>query len=446
MGLFGRKKKIDTSENNKHLNDNNPDIRFGRFTDMNKSQEQLQHWNNCMSLFKQGNHKQGLVHFLQYIYDKKQDNVSWKEDNEKIIFDIIQGSKIIHGYADDKEFVAESFIASFDKPSIPVMRKLMTLNYSMKYSWFAIQDNKLCMKYTTDFRHASPYQLFDALKELATQVDKQDDLLINEFDSLHQIEAAPIKEISLDEKEIKYNFLIKSINESLNEIKKLDEEKHSGAISYNLLSLIYKLDFLLSPEGVLTNTLEGIHTLYFRKPPQGQKVNYIELNRKMIAEIEKIIHIPKDDIFKSFYVTKETFSVLVPANYKKIADFIFNESKNFDYYYNNRMDYVNLWICEYIAGYCLFIYGMYPPLYNLMKLYMKIFNNQYFKDLGFNQNFLSDNILNKKEIELAIDAIVKDARKDYPNFNFNKSMLKYDSLVSFSVSFFKEFDFLNFSK
>ena len=81
-----------------------------------------------------------------------------------------------------------------------------------------------------------------------------------------------------------------------------------------------------------------------------------------------------------------------------------------------------------------------------MKLYIHIVDNDYFKELGFSQQFLTDGRLNKAAIENELDSIVKDARSAYPNFNFAKNMIKYDSLVNFAISYFKEFDFLNFSK
>ena len=46
---------------------------------------------------------------------------------------------------------------------------------------------------------------------------------------------------------------------------KLNAFQYPGGIAYLLLELSYKLDYLTVPEGMLMETLERIHRLYFTK-------------------------------------------------------------------------------------------------------------------------------------------------------------------------------------
>lgn len=425
-----------------------PAIRFGRYTDMNKSPEQIRHWDDSMNAYKEKNYMNCFRSFIQYIADPGEQNVSWREEGSVMKFEIVQGSKIVKGHASAEEFAAESFIATFDTPGVAVMRKLMSLNYSLKYSWYAIKDNALCMKFTTAAGSASPYKLYDALKELSTSVDKQDDILLDEFDSLRPVDNPAMIEVPEAEKEIKLKYFYRWLDETFEKVSKLDEEKFSGAISYLWLSLAYKSDFLLSPEGVLTNSLERVHSLYFQKFPEGQHPGYISLNRKIEDEYKKLREMPREEIYKSFYRTKATFTILVPANFKQIADYVFNESKNTEYYYNNRMDDMVQTIYQHIAGYCLFIYGLYVPIKKLLQLYLHITNNDFFTELGFPQQFYNPatKALNGQAISNEINVIIADGKKEFPALGYNLNNLRYDSLTEFSVSFFKEFDFLNFTK
>ena len=111
----------------------------------------------------------------------------------------------------------------------------------------------------------SPYKLYFALKELATKADKQDDLLVEEFESLTFTEISHLKGIPEPEKEAKYQFIQSKIKEVFDELKSgvWDEKEYPGAVAYLFLNLTYKLDYLTKPEGFMMESLERIHRLYF---------------------------------------------------------------------------------------------------------------------------------------------------------------------------------------
>ena len=69
-------------------------------------------------------------------------------------------------------FFAEASICVMDQNSIPVMRKLMSLNYALLYSKFALRENVLCMRFSSHTIDASPNKLYDALRELSKKADQ----------------------------------------------------------------------------------------------------------------------------------------------------------------------------------------------------------------------------------------------------------------------------------
>ncbi len=110
------------------------------------------------------------------------------------------------------------------------------------------------MRFDTELSTATPNKLYYGLKELATKADKQDDLLLSEFGFLQPVDTDHINQLPEQEKEVKYDFLQKWIRSTLEYIETLDPEKFSGGISYLLLTLVFRIDYLISPEGKFSAT------------------------------------------------------------------------------------------------------------------------------------------------------------------------------------------------
>ena len=107
---------------------NVPVIRFGRYSDNNKSVEKVEKWNESESLFKEKKYYQSIKAFFEYLRDEDTDNVDHIPDGNKGNFQFYQGSKIIRGYYNEELFEAEVWLAQMPAPSVPVMRRLLEMN------------------------------------------------------------------------------------------------------------------------------------------------------------------------------------------------------------------------------------------------------------------------------------------------------------------------------
>ena len=92
--------------------------------------------------------------------------------------------------------------------------------------------NLIVMKFNTYLLDGSPYKLYDALKEIALNADKVDDLLLDEFDALMPIDTKHVVTVSKTEKATKYRYIRQWIETTLNTIKEL-ESNHPTV--FNLL-------------------------------------------------------------------------------------------------------------------------------------------------------------------------------------------------------------------
>jgi len=318
----------------------------------------------------------------------------------------------------------------------------MLLNYNLKYGMFAISDNEVVMKFKTSAIDASPNKLYAGLRELATYADKQDDLLVGEFPGLTSVEQHHIIEIPEDKKEVKYNYLQKWIKEVIDRVNELDESKFSGPISFAFLNLVYKIDYLLTPEGVLTNALEKVQAVYSR-----QDLDIVQRNYEMKKEFGKILEMPKEEVFKGFYKVKSTFGIVAPTHFKQVADFIFEECKKVPAYKQRNENDTVLSIYEYIAGYSLFYWGMPKPLKELLAFYLHFRSNEYFREMGFQTTYIDENSnIQKNAVRDEILNIIERGKKEYPKLFYNANNLQYDSVINFSASFYKEIDLLIFTK
>jgi hypothetical protein len=264
---------------------------------------------------------------------------------------------------------------------------------------------------------------------------------VQDFTTLLPVETSHIIEIPENEKEIKYKYLQKWINETLELIETVDAEKYSGGIAYLLLTLIYRIDFLLVPEGKLLLAMEKIVEIYSKKDdrPITQK------NAEMIGEFMKFQARKKEDVYPYLFRSRYTFSVVAPQNYKMIADAIYNANQNIAWYKENKHLEIVAQISEYGLSYSQCTYSLPRPVTELFQLFMMINYPDFFKELGFKKNYYNKEKreFNKQAILQAIEIIQQAWAFKYPALKIKTDKLKFDSLIAFNQSFTTEIEFLN---
>lgn len=411
-----------------------PDIKFGRYSDAYKTEAQHEAWDRSLTQFESQDYLGAYVAFLEYLKDPEEGNVHWQLEEGQLCFELYQGSKKINGYADAQKVKIEAKIVKTQTLSTAILRRLMEQNFSLQYSRFALDpDNNLAIVFDTYTLDGSPYKLYYALKELATNADKQDDLLMDEFANLEPVEVAHLKPVPEAEKEVKYTWLEKEIRETLEEIErgKLDKNQYPGGISYLLLNLVYKLDYLVKPEGFMMETLERVHRLYFAKDER----TVAQKNLLFCKELQKLATRPKEAFFKEMYRVQATFGITTSVGHEQVVQVLSSELPKMDWYQENAYDKVALAIPGYIVGKCLFNFAI--PKYDraLFHLYFRIMESGYFKALGFQESYRENDgvTLHKKAIKKAIEQIAET----YKNAAPDTSLLAYDSPVVFARSYLR---------
>jgi hypothetical protein len=426
--IFGYKTNQEISE---------PRIQFGRYSDSYKDASQYEAWDESLKQFEAENYLESYRIFFKYLRDEKEDNVRWVEENGGIRFEILQGSKRLSGFADARQLKAVARIAHAKELSVAFMRRLVESNYSLDYSRYALDDdNNLVIKFDTSTLDGSPYKLYYALKEVAINADKQDDLLLDEFENmLEPLDMGSKKEISDAEKNIKYRFIKENINSVFTEIDNgsLSVEKYPGGISYLLLSAVYKIDYLTSPEGFLMETIERIHRSYF----DADGKTSTQKNLVIRKELEKVLLRSEESLRTELYATTSTFGILSPNQHETLVTLIDGELANMDWYEENKHTKVALSVPGYIVGNALFNYALPKPMKELLELYYRISESDFFKDLGYTPPYFDavKEVFDQKEIKNAVRRVVEANKEKYTHLSPNFGLLDFKNPCRFARTY-----------
>jgi hypothetical protein len=296
------------------------------------------------------------------------------------------------------------------------------------------------MRFDSDAETASPGKLYYGLKELATKGDKQDDLLVQDFSILESLDNEHVVVIPETEKEIKYDFMQKWIQQTLDYIVDLDVDKFSGGIAYMLLSLAYRIDYLVAPEGKMLHELEKIAGIYFKKDERQVP----EKNRDMIEEFKKLKAKPREEVYPNLFRSKYTFAITSPQVYKTIADSIHGANANLAWYRDNNHPQIASNIAEYGIAYCQYSYSLPRPITELYHLFMMVHYPDFFAALGYRTYYDPDKKqFDSEEITERIKQIQDTWKTKYPHMEMKIQNLKFDNLVNFGMSFTTELEYLN---
>jgi hypothetical protein len=338
--------------------------------------------------------------------------------------------------------VAEVTLARMAQPSVPVMRRLLEMNFNLYYSRYALDSDRLCMRFDSNIKAANPNKLYYGLKELAIKADKLDDLLVQEFTSLQTIDTEHIAEMPAAEKEVRYRFFIKWIQDTLDYTASLDADKFAGALSYLLLNLAFRIDYMLYPEGKLQLELEKIVDIYFRKDDKQTT----DRNQGMIEGYRKLLAKPKEEVYPYFFRSKHTFSIVGPQTHKSVTDAINAAVNNMLWYKENQYPLVANAIMEYALSFCQYSYSLPKPLSDLVRLFMQINHTDYFEALGFTTKYYdaAANEFEVDDIRERIEDIIAVWKNKFTKLDFKVGNLRYDSLVNFNTTFAAEISVLNF--
>jgi hypothetical protein len=130
-----------------------------------------------------------------------------------------------------------------------------------------------------------------------------------------------------------------------------------------------------------------------------------------------------------------------------LASLIEGELPNMDWYEENKHERVATSIPTYIVGNALFNYALPKPDRELLDLYYRIIEPDYFKSLGFTFSYfdVAKNEFNQKEIKSSIKKIIDKGKDKYPQLAPDLGQLDFKNPYKFARSYLNMVKNLDFS-
>jgi len=446
MNLFKLFSKPEDNALNKNIENENATgyKNFGRFSDSLTEPNQVKLFDEALKKFETNDYIANYKLFLQFLTNKKDDNVLISENASGINFEIIQGSKKITGLATVQKFYCVSKIAQVDTLQVRYLRQMIEANFAFMYIRFAIDpDNNIVLLFESVASEASPYKLLEALRELAIYADKNDDLLLSEFkDDLKPLDLGLRKELPSNTRNFYAHYLIQEIEQTFAYLLQnpILETQYMGGVAYLWLSLAYQLDYLLAPQGYINDSIERIERLFFEKSTESYSIK----NKKIADEFLNIKERRLDLILDELYQTTCTFSIMSVKTIRELANLIDSELPNMNWYAKNNYQKIAFAVTDFIVGNAQFNNSFPDFERQLLHLYMQVRHFDFFKQLGLNSNFKNAaGILNMKEIKNALQAILVENNIAKKQIEICITTLNCTDEVSWARSYLEMITLLN---
>jgi len=416
-----------------------PDIKFGRFAEPEETEEMVAIRNAAEQMYQQGDYLSAYISFFEYMSRQGGPavTISYDEEIKTLFFEIIQGSKIVRGAVTPDEVLTQADIATFDSLDVALMRLLLTQNTNFAYCKFAVFDNTISLMQRCPTKDMSPGAFNEMLSEIAITSDSVDDVLVEQFPNLHAINTENI--ISLPENEIsaKIKFLRKWIHDAQQLVQTTADDPTR---TYIILTAIFKILYLISPEGSLLHHFRQIYSIYANGYNPEER-NSPEINHKMLAELEDIDKKSDNELKNSIYKVRAVFPEISYMTFAEMAESLNSHFVLIDTCIDSgRYDLVQT-MCEYATGLNHAHHGMPTAAQDLLLIFWRVLNQDYFNALGFDDEFISPNSQTLAAIKISkeIDETIKKYTKVYPNLSFNTANLDFGTIPGFAYTFLKEF-------
>lgn len=420
-----------------------PEIKFGRFAEPEETDEMAAVRNAADKLYKEGDFLGAYVSFFEYMRMQGGPAVEivFNEDTQMLHFDIIQGSKIVKGAITAGEVFTWADIATFDTLDVALMRSLLTQNTNFAYCKFAVYDNIISLMQRCPIKDMSPGAFNEMLSEIALTSDSVDDVLVEQFPSLHPINTENIITLPQSEVDAKIKFIRQWIGNAQQQVLTTADD---ATKTYIILNTIFKILYLISPEGSLLHHFRQIYSIYANGYNPEER-NSPEINHKMLAEFDEILKKTDEELGVSIYKVRAVFPEISYMSFAEMAESFNTHFRLIDTCIDSgRFDLVTT-MCEYTAGLNHVHHGMPAAAQELLLIFWRVLNQDYFDALGFDDEFVNTNTETPAAIKISheIDATIKKYSKVYPSLTFNTANLDFGTLAGFAYTFLKEFAVLD---
>ena len=420
---------------------------FGRGINAKLSENEEELFNKSYEAFEAKDILKAYEYFFKslenFTNDISNNNVSTKMQDDKLEFEIFQGSAKVTGYITQEHLYAEAIITKTSHASVAVKRHILDRNYQLTYAYYFSDDEYIKLKLYHDNITMTPQKIFFPLREIALNADFDKEYVKSEFDGIKLEEVSHLNKLDADEMQIKYDFMQKTITTVEHKIETLPSNDNAGMQAFILLNTLYMLDYLLVPKyNIYQKTSKKIQE-YFSEENSIMESK----NNELRIYINTLLEMDYEKFSANFYNATYTFNQTDKTPKEDIDNFINESLLKIRWYKNNRYQQIIPTIYKYISFYILYNYGLNPVVKDLLHTLVEIQNPEFFKALGYTELYNpEEETFAKKAIISKIEDIIEPHTTRFKLLEAFGDELNFSSLNEFSNSFYLQIQNLNFEE
>lgn len=420
---------------------------FGRGVNANLSKEEEDLFNKSYEAFEAKDILAAYEYFFKSLENfaegASNQNISFARDDDKLNFEMYQGSAKINGTITKENLYAEAILTKKSSANVALKRLILERNYQLTYTYYFSDEEHIKLKLFLDNITMSPQKVFFPLREIALNADFDKEYAKSEFPDIAIEGTEHLKPLDEGELRIKYDFLHKWIDEITVKISTLPSNDNAGMQSFILLYLIFKMDYLIVPKYSIFQKSSKKVQEYFSDENLTVEAKNEEL-RNYINELGKIDF---EEFKTNFYDAKYTFNPTEKASNEEIDIFITESLAKIRWYKNNRYNQIIPTMYKYIAMYLLYNYGLHPVTKALLHTLVEIQNPDFFKALGYNTLYdVENSTFAKRAIVSKIDDIISPYQNRFKLLKPFGNELNFTSINEFNNSFYLQLKNLNYEE
>lgn len=425
---------------NKHLSVSqivdSSQLRLGRYCDAYKTVDQRKAWEFAEFHFSQGKYLKSFQHFLSFLLDPYEENISRITDSRDgtISFELFQGSRRISGLFTKDYCEAQTILGYSTQWPEALLKELLETNYSLHHCGYAFDaEDRLVLRMACQAREADPHKLYSGLNELALEADRQDDLITSQYQGVESQIEQHVRALPLDQ----VNHSVSWLRREITNLKgRYDVEKSSKGFkvlgfSYVLLDLVYRIEYLLTPQARMRMSLGKIHRNLF----DMQGMDLAGRLEESVREIYQYREMDEAEIQKEFYQVVTTFGLSESISLLRWQQILRQQLEYINVFGEDANQKYACHIPGYIMGYSVYRFALPGFFRDLIGLYYILTSPDWAKGMGYPAlGFYGNKGPDRRGIVKTIRQLVKDWSDRYEFETFDLNQLKFDNEMALGQS------------
>jgi len=420
---------------------------FGRGTNADISPDEELLFNESSIAFEEKRILDAYENFLNSLQNFTNslinNNIIIFRDENKLNFELFQGTAKIIGTITEENFYAEVILVKKEDASVALKRYILERNYQLTYAYYFTDAEYIKLKVFHNNVTMSPQKVFFPIRELALNADFDKEHIASEFKNLVLRDIDHIKQIDPKELKIKFKFLKSWIEDLEAKVTTLPSNDSTGMQAFLYLNLFFKIDYLLVPKYTIYQKMSKKIQEYFSDENSTIEAKNEELQRYII----KLKEISFEEFSSNFYEAKYTFNPTEKTSFEDVVNFINESLIKIRWYKNNRYNQIIPTIYTYIAFYSLYNYGLNQVQRKLLHLLIRIQNTKFFKEFDYKSYYNEeDESFSKRAIISEIENIIEPHQGRFKLLKPFGGELNFSSMNEFSNSFYTQLKHLDFEE